>query len=215
VLWLHEGTIRALGDPDAVVAAYRGYLLGSDGAGATEILTDDAAAERGRRWGSGEVQLVAVELLDAAGQVTRRPTAGAPLVVRLRYVARRPVRRPVFGIAVYAGGLQLAGPNTRVDGRPLDLIEGEGEVRYRLDALPLLAGAYTLSAAIYDERELHPFDHHHQCYPFQVVSADGVERYGLVDLAGRWETAAGMVAEPVAGAGQRRPAERRPLPPDG
>ncbi len=141
----------------------------------------------GRRWGSGEIKLVAVELCDAAGQPTTRRATGAPLVVRLRYAARHRVARPVFGIAIYAGGLQVSGPNTRVDGRPIALVEGAGEVVYRVDALPLLPGAYTLSAAVYDEQELHPFDHHHQCYPFQVASPDGVERYGLVALAGRWE----------------------------
>src|SRR5205085_750515 len=84
--------------------------------------------------------------LDAAGRPTARFTTGAPLIVRLRYRARRRVRRPVFGVAIYAGGLQIGGPNTRVDGRPIDLIEGEGELRYRIAALSLLAGAYTLSA---------------------------------------------------------------------
>jgi hypothetical protein len=98
------------------------------------------------------------------------------------------VPRPVFGVAIYAGGLQVGGPNTRVDGRPIEHLEGDGEVRYRIAALPLLPGAYTLSAAVYDERELHPFDHHHQCYPFRVTSPDGVERYGLIQFAGSWET---------------------------
>jgi hypothetical protein len=69
-------------------------------------------------------------------------------------------------------------------------VEGDGEVRYRLEALPLLPGHYTLSAAVYDERELHPFDHHHQCYPFRVVGVDDVERYGVLALQGRWELAA-------------------------
>jgi lipopolysaccharide transport system ATP-binding protein len=229
VLWLHDGTVRALGAPDEVIAAYRRYLVGSSpngrGIGATREAADGGAAVAapagygnggdplappdatgdaagrepsplpetsapvGRRWGSGEVRLVAVELCDAAGQPTQRFVTGAPLVVRLRYEARRRIARPVFGIAIYAGGLQVTGPNTRVDGQPIPLVEGAGEISYRVDALPLLPGAYTLSAAVYDERELHPFDHHHQCYPFQVASPDGVERYGLLDFAGQWEVA--------------------------
>jgi ABC-type polysaccharide/polyol phosphate transport system ATPase subunit len=217
VLWLHDGQVRALGAPEPVIEAYRHHLMGEGGAGighrAPQVgsggqeasngrrhaargrtaSAGEIAAEpvppTGRRWGSGEIELTAVELLDAAGQPTTRLATGAPLVVRLRYRARRRVRRPVFGVAIYAGGLQVSGPNTRVDGRPIDQVEGEGELRYRVDALPLLPGAYTLSAAVYDEQELHPFDHHHQCYPFQVVSRDGVERYGLVELAGHWEMA--------------------------
>jgi lipopolysaccharide transport system ATP-binding protein len=214
VLWLHEGQVRALGEPQAIIDEYRRHLLGEGGrsigdgaaagtgarpdvptvsglAPAAPIADDqrDSALSSpiGRRWGSGEIELTAVELLDATGHPTTRFATGAPLVVRLRYRARRRVRRPVFGVAIYAGGLQVGGPNTRVDGHPLDQVEGEGELRYRIAALPLLAGAYTLSAAVYDEQELHPFDHHHQCYPFQVASPDGVERYGLIDLAGAWE----------------------------
>jgi lipopolysaccharide transport system ATP-binding protein len=191
VLWLHDGQVRALGAPAPVLDAYRRHLLGDGGRGIGNpdrpLPTADSSPPTGRRWGSGEVELTAVELLDAAERPTARFATGAPLVVRLRYRARRRVRRPVFGIAIYAGGLQLSGPNTRIDGRPVEQVEGEGEVRYRIAALPLLPGAYTLSAAVYDEQELHPFDHHHQAYPFQVASADGVERYGLIDLAGAWE----------------------------
>lgn len=221
-LWLHEGTVRALGPSAEVVTAYRRHLLGAPGTGAlgqrATLQVSDAdgaalaaapelnaveppAAEQatGRRWGSGEVRLVDVELLDASGQPTRRLRSGAALGVRLRYRAQARVRRPVFGIAFYAGGLQVSGPNTRVDGVPLEVVEGEGEVVYQLDRLALLAGAYTLSAAIYDERELHPFDHHHQCYPFLVVGADDVERYGVVDLGGRWIHRAGAAQpEPAA-----------------
>jgi lipopolysaccharide transport system ATP-binding protein len=204
VLWLHDGIVRALGAPDDVVAAYKRYLVGGPGgrglgdgwvaddpavAAAPDAVAVDAPTPIGRRWGSGEVRLVAVELCDAAGRPTQRFVTGAPLLVRLRYEAPRRVERPVFGIAIYVGGLQVSGPNTRVDGRPVAAVEGSGEVTYRVDALPLLPGAYILSAAVYDERELHPFDHHHQCYPFQVASPDGIERYGLLDLAGEWDVA--------------------------
>jgi len=202
-LWLHDGAVRALGTPGEVVAAYRQALRGATGARALGSPAPEngpahaagaaappvrlpPAAPRGRRWGSGEVRLVGVDLLDAAGLPTHRFTTGGPLAVRLRYQAARRVRRPVFGIAIYGGEAQLCGPNTRVDRVPIDAVEGAGEIVYRVEALPLLAGTYTLSAAVYDERELHPFDHHHQVYPFQVVSADGVERYGLVELAGTW-----------------------------
>ncbi len=209
VLWLDDGRVRALGEPAAVIEAYRRHLLGIGGWGIGERRPGAAdgappapepATPSGRRWGSREIELTAVELLDGARRPTTRFTTGAPLVVRLRYRARRRVRRPVFGVAIYAGGLQVGGPNTRVDGRPIEHVEGEGELRYRIEALPLVAGAYTLSAAVYDEQELHPFDHHHQCYPFQVASPDGVERYGLIDLAGAWELTAGDQATPVASA---------------
>ena len=208
VLWLDDGQVRALGEPESVIAEYRRHLLGDRGWGmgsgpkgqgprARESVQDapNPRPPIGRRWGSGEIELTAVELLDAAGRPAVRFATGAPLIVRLRYRARRRVRRPVFGVAIYAGGLQVGGPNTRVDGWPIEQLEGEGEVRYRVEVLPLLAGGYTLSAAVYDEQELHPFDHHHQCYPFQVTSPDGVERYGLIELAGSWEiTASGQLS---------------------
>ncbi|HLH24856.1 MAG TPA: ABC transporter ATP-binding protein [Chloroflexota bacterium] len=208
VLWLDDGQVRALGAPGPVIEEYRRHLLGGGGRemGArahSPVPSPQPLAPTGRRWGSGEIELVGVELLDGAGRPATRFATGEPLVVRLRYHARRRVRRPVFGVAIYAGGLQVGGPNTRVDGQPIEQVEGEGELRYRIEALPLLAGAYTLSAAVYDEQELHPFDHHHQCYPFRVVSPDGVERYGLIDLAGAWEMVAG--SQPVA-VGQEPPA---------
>jgi ABC-type polysaccharide/polyol phosphate transport system ATPase subunit len=220
VLWLHEGRAQALGAPAEVVSAYREYLLGSPGAAVRGRAPeeDEAAEPSGRRWGSGEVRLVAIELLDGAGRPTRRASTGAPLTVRLRYRAERRVVRPVFGIAFYAGGLQLCGPNTRVDGQAVAAVEGEGEVCYRIGALPLLPGHYSLSAAVYDERELHPFDHHHQSYPFQVASPDGVERYGLVQLAGAWShepappASAPAASEPAASRTPATPAGTRTTP---
>jgi lipopolysaccharide transport system ATP-binding protein len=208
VLWLHDGQVRALDAPERVIDAYRHHLLGDggQGIGAREPApgSQPPSPGTGRRWGSGEIELTAVELLDAAGHPSTRLLTGSPLVVRLRYHARRRVRRPVFGVAIYAGGLQVSGPNTRVDGCPIEQAEGSGELRYRIEALPLLPGAYTLSAAVYDEQELHPFDHHHQCYPFRVASPDGVERYGLLELAGSWEIVDS--GQPLAAGGAPRTA---------
>jgi hypothetical protein len=153
-----------------------------------------------------------VDLLDADGLPTHRFTTGGPLTVRLRYHAAHRVSRPVFGLAIYAGEAQLCGPNTRVDRLPIDAVEGAGEIVYRVETLPLLPGTYTLSAAVYDERELHPFDHHHQVYPFQVASADGVERYGLVELAGTWSGQPSAVSHQRSAFSLQRGADEKLVP---
>jgi len=52
--------------------------------------------------------------------------------------------------------------------------------------LPLLAGRYLLSAAVYDETLLHPYDHHDRLYRFAVHNEGGNERLGTLTLGGRW-----------------------------
>ena len=47
-------------------------------------------------------------------------------------------------------------------------MRGEGIVDMHVAALPLLAGRYLLSAAVYDKTMLHPYDHHDRLYHFAV-----------------------------------------------
>ncbi|NOR81897.1 MAG: ABC transporter ATP-binding protein, partial [Ardenticatenales bacterium] len=51
--------------------------------------------------------------------------------------------------------------------------------------LPLLAGQYDVSVAVYDHALTHAHDHHHRMYSFLVRGAPTPA--GLFDFAGTWE----------------------------
>jgi hypothetical protein len=114
--------------------------------------------------------------------------SGSALTVRVRYRAGRRVESPVFGLAIHRDdGVHINGPNTLDGGLEIDAVEGQGEVRYVIERLPLLAGAYELSASCYDRSCTHPYDHHHRRFPFRVHPVAMGERLGLVQMQATWE----------------------------
>src|SRR5262249_48782461 len=92
VLWLRHGRVADRGDPKRVVDAYRTYVAGGEEAllKAQESAAAQAAAEpdagaayREGRWGSREVEIVRVRLLDDRGQERHVYVPGEPLTVAL------------------------------------------------------------------------------------------------------------------------------------
>ena len=97
------------------------------------------------------------------GELQESFVSGGPFRVPIRYTAHTLIRTPTFGVAIYnARGDNLTGPNSVDYGFEIEGIQGDGEISYIIDALPLQPGAYTFTAAIYDRNSVHPFDHHHR-----------------------------------------------------
>jgi len=139
-----------------------------------------------RRWGSGEVQIVGVRLLDGDGREKQQFHVGESLTVEMRYRAEKRVDRPVFGLAVHkSDGTHITGPNTQFAGCEIPWLEGEGVVTYRVESLPLLEGLYQLSLAARDWNDTRMYDYHDRLYPFRVAASG--EQYGIVTLNGLWK----------------------------
>ena len=129
-----------------------------------------------------------VEFHDGTGNVHRIFGTGLPLVARIHYLAHRRIERPAFGVAIYReDGTQVNGPNTVQSGFEIDAIEGPGFVDYWIAALPLLAGRYEFTAAIYDHSSTYPYDHHHRAYTFEVQPDVTLEKEGVVHIDCHWE----------------------------
>ena len=89
----------------------------------------------------------------------------------------------IFGLALHhEGGFLLSGPNTRFFGLDIPQLSGAGHVDYTIPSLPLLGGRDLLSAAVYDDSMLHPYDHHDRLYRLTVQSDQGHERFGVLAL---------------------------------
>lgn len=188
-VWLDHGAIRALGPASEVVDA---YLADVNRREREELARQDEAAtvlsaDPRRRFGSHDVEIRGVDLIDSAGVARTVFQTGEPLTIRIRYYARAAVTRPVFGLAIHhEGGILLAGPNTRFFGLDIPTVQGDGAVEMTAPHLPLLAGRYFISASVYDETMMHPYDHHDRLYRLTVQLADANERFGVIALGGNW-----------------------------
>ena len=214
-LWLEHGAIQADGHPTDVSMAYLSHLAqveeekaeregrttggkgqGGRGQGKEDAISSDVTEENDkpapapRRWGSGQVQVTAVELCDAQGQPHVTFRNGDPLTIRLHYKTTERVEKPVFGLAIYhQNGTHICGPNTKFGELPLEAVEGEGVICYQITALPLLEGSYTLSVAVVNDNSTETYDYHDRLYTFQVYHGRSAERYGLVTVGGVWDHA--------------------------
>lgn len=198
-IWLDKGRLRARGDPGTVVADYFADSHAARGAAPLDEVDQTGAGhevQAGRRWGSHEAEVIDVRLTDGSGRPTDRIKTGDAVTVRIRYRAQKPVASPVFGLAISTvNGTLLAGPNTKFSGLQIPRIDGDGSVLYRIKHLDLLPGEYVLSASIYDEACLHPYDYHDRMYSFSVVAGIDGERYGLIRLPADWQHEPGSMAE--------------------
>ncbi|HUR48096.1 MAG TPA: ABC transporter ATP-binding protein [Acidimicrobiales bacterium] len=179
--WLNQGRLRDVGEPGNVVDEYVEEVHAAAG--------PPPDPEGGARWGSGEISIDAVELVDNAGGVRETTRTGDSVRLRLHYTAHKRVERPVFGVGVHRlDGIHITGPNTKQADLRLDAIDGSGHVDLVLDRLLLLPGTYDLSAAAYDWTLQHAYDHRHRFQRFDVERGEPTEEHGLVSLGGRWDT---------------------------
>jgi lipopolysaccharide transport system ATP-binding protein len=190
-IWLDHGQIRAAGKSPEVVGAYLDYANRKDrerrGDSEPDEITAAAGVDPSRRWGTREIEITRIEMLDDRGVHSTVFETAAPLTVRIHYMAHERVRRPQFGLAIHYGEhIHINGPNTLVGGLPIEYVDGPGVVEYRVRSLPLLRGLYTLSAVAYDEHSLHAYDHHDRLYPFHVQQARVREMYGMVWIESEW-----------------------------
>ena len=177
-VWLDNGEMRASGSAADVADAYLG-----------EVHVDRQVDEEGSgRWGSGEVRITGVDVLDAAGRPVSNVATGDAITIRLTYEAEGEIVSPVFGVAIHTlEGIQITGPNSREGGLEIDRIEGTGYADLRIDRLMLLPGAYDISAACTDRTISHTYDMRLKAFRFDIKPGTPHETYGgFVSLGGTW-----------------------------
>ncbi len=201
-IWLDHGVVQAAGDVTTTLDAYLRWTNRKEqerlqrereeavaaGLVPAEARDETNAGDEDRlRWGSGEIEIEGVDFLDRRGRPADVFETGGRLTVRIRYNAHRPIEEPVFGLAIHhESGFHINGPNTRFGGLTLGLLEGAGQIDYTIPELPLLAGGYLLTAAVYDRSLAHAFDHHERMYRFVVQTGHVAERFGTVHIPGEW-----------------------------
>jgi lipopolysaccharide transport system ATP-binding protein len=187
-IWLDRGTVQAAGDVDDTVSAYLQHAAAEEDARSAAMVSENE-----RRWGTGDVEVVSVSFLDAEGRERHVFRVGEPWTVRLHYQSSQRIESPVFGLAVFRNdGLHVCGPNTKIANLDIPFVEGEGDVCYHVDSLPLMEGTYSVTVAAHNETDTVMYDFHDRLYTFKVRQVGEGECYGLVSLRGEWVWRAGV-----------------------
>jgi hypothetical protein len=139
------------------------------------------------RWGSGEIEILAVTTHDRDGLERRVFRTFDDLVVRIHYRVHGPFREPGFGVRLYsADGTWVHGTNTFIKSAPVTIEPDAGMAELRYSRLPLLAGVYCVSVGVAPANNWNaPYDSRERIQQFEVIPSmpDG----GLVCLAHEWQ----------------------------
>lgn len=185
-IWLEKGTLRSVGRSHDVVADYL------DEVHHTEAHQPQDVRDSGDRWGSREVEITDVTVLDAGGAPVSAVRTGEAMTIRVRYRSNEPVDDLTCGIALWHAETltHVYGSNSGKAGTVID-VEPEGVVEFAVAALPFLKGNYQLTVALHDSLESRVFDWHERRYSLLVFDDPrAAAESGLVHVEGAWRSAA-------------------------
>lgn len=179
-IWLEKGVIRRSGPAVEVVSEYNAHSHGASPA---------ANPERGRRWGSGEVQITDVFISDESGLRTDVVDSGRPVSLNCTYESTIESDNCCFayGITNLHGDV-LWGTNSKVQGTPFPVRRGGGSNSLHIPSLRLLEGAYDLSVAVSNDTNTHTYDHLARTHRFEVRQ-QSVQELGIVRMDSSWSPA--------------------------
>ena len=187
-VWLNEGEVRDRGDPRRVIDHYREFVergeeteLEADDSRHAETENNDArgkgdasevAPERSR-WGSREIEIKGVKILDKEGSARHLFHPDDGCTIEITFARHEIVSNYVFGIGIHrSDGLAVHGSNTHLEKIQFGDLPSEGVVRYRVKRLGLLDGHYLLDIAVHRD-DGYPYDYHKGVLTFAVRSPVG------------------------------------------
>lgn len=188
-IWLDHGRMMAEGTAEWVLAQYGASVREQQ---SEALLAANAAPVETpqSRWGTGQVVINAVRVLNEDGIACALFRTGDRLVIEMDYTVNVALEEIVFGLAVHRqDGVHVTGPNTHNVHLTIAGTVGQGTVRYEVDHLPLLDGLFQVSVAVVDGADFGAvLDYHDRQYQFRVANPEDSrqERYGMMTLRGRW-----------------------------
>jgi ABC-2 type transport system ATP-binding protein len=152
ILWMEDGRLRAYGSAADIAERYMAEVN-------LQALANESTALQSHRGGSGEVRYVSVDIVNGHEQPASLIAPGDSLIVRATYQADRPVRRPVFQVAIVDvdSGLVVTSASSDPATGPAQ-VDGSGVFQCRFDELPLRARQYVLRLTITDDHLMASYD---------------------------------------------------------
>ena len=176
VAWIDRGDLKMVGPAADVISSYQGQSHGAR----KEI------GEIGQRWGSGEIVISEVRLLDGSGDPVMVPTTMDPLTITVQLATHMPIHDAVVTVGIDTlAGHPVWSSSTRRNQLTLGVIDTNAQVEIAIPHLPLLEGVYDLTVAVTDSTEMHPYDHWDKRIRFEVKQFR-VYDAGVVHITAAW-----------------------------
>jgi ABC-type polysaccharide/polyol phosphate transport system ATPase subunit len=192
-LWLDKGTVRTIDDSYKVVSEYTGESHQIHTPLPVHIDTepeivevDEEVTPDKNRWGSGEVRVDSVTLLNSSGIETLNIDSGESVEIKINYSIHSPVKELVVGLRIsHLHGITMWGTNTKRSNHIVEQNGSNGSVRFQIPEFPLLEGTFDMTVAISDRSEVSPYDHRENFVRFNVRQTKTFDE-GAVRFKGKW-----------------------------
>lgn len=179
-IWLRDGRIVTQGAAEVVVGQYVAEMR-TETRRRTPMAYAPFLATSGvelrvneNRFGSLEMEITAVHLIDENGRPVETVESGAPLSIQIEYHAPQPVVSPIFGVTISReDGFVCYDTSTAVAGLALPQVQGKGKISLHLDRLDLVGTTYYLDVGVYEKEWAYAYDYHWHVYPLLVRSPGG------------------------------------------
>lgn len=170
VMYLKDGNVEAIGDPNEVIDKY----LYSDKP------AEDFAQKAKQEGVKKPVEIVSVEFIDKFGHENKTYLTGDQFIIKVNYKKNVPlVEEPVLGIAIYRDdGTHIYGTNTDLQNLGLEL-QDSGVIELCNQGLPIIQGKFLVTLAFH-HRDGTVYDWQDKKFEFYVQR--GSSHDGLVDL---------------------------------
>ena len=174
--WIDQGELRMLGSPHDLTDAYM----------QTTHQGRSVQYQDGLRWGSGEVQIEAVEILDGALEPVAFARSGEPHSIRVELSAEHQVIAPELLLSIHdQNGTLITEVSTRSRDAFIDQVHRTRSVSLDIESLPLVEGTYELTCAVVDESGQREYDVRSRFVRFDVLKGHSDDA-GLITLGGAW-----------------------------
>ncbi len=195
-----DGKVADRGHPRRVIDHYREYIEKGEEQQLTRELEEHQAVEvsqepsaevdsetsvKYERWGSREVELTAIRLLNANSEEHLLFHPSDSVLVEVDYKVNEAVDSIVFGLALNRNdGLPVFGTNTDIERLTIPALGTSGKVRFKFDRISLISGNYTLDIAAH-RSDGYPYDYHKSWLEFAVRS--NLNQIGVFEPQHSWE----------------------------
>ena len=177
VIWLEKGRMMMRGPAAEVIAAYTG------GSYTQHVAMD---ADFRERWGTEEVRIDRIELLNEVGEKIDRIETNGAMSITTQLTAQTSVRSPVIKVSISKldGNIVWSSTSRRSE-IGLGNLNSPVLATIVIPKLPLLEGTYYISVACTDATGTTDYDHCQNWVRFDVHQNDLFEE-GLVAVPSNW-----------------------------
>jgi ABC-type polysaccharide/polyol phosphate transport system ATPase subunit len=174
-IWINKGEVQVDAPSATSINAYL-----------ADVHSTEPDEKRRARWGSGEVWVESVEVLDSVGHATESVCSGQPFAIRIHVKSKQKVEGMVVCMHIETpDGTRVWSTNTAMHGVEGLTVEHPLAVTFSSESMPLLAGRFDLTVGLADDSLVHRFDQWERCLTIDVQSLGSPDLH-IVRIDGRF-----------------------------